>query len=151
MTMMADSMIKTYSELIELESYKKRFEYLKLNGEISKQTFGYDRYLNQYFYKTPEWRHVRNQVILRDNACDLAMNGYEIVGKIIIHHMNPIRIEDILYRREEIFDPEYLICVSHETHNAIHYGDSSLLIDTPIVRTPNDTCPWKGQKCKIYI
>lgn len=139
---MMDS-IKTYSELLKLETFKERFKYLQLDSRVAEATFGYDRYLNQYFYNTPEWRRARNEVILRDNGCDLGIRGYEISGKIIIHHMNPIRIEDIVYKKPEIFDPEFLICVTHSTHNAIHYGDESLLITAPVRRTPNDTIPWK--------
>lgn len=141
--MMTMDCCRTYSELSQLKSFKERFRYLKLNGQVANATFGYDRYLNQYFYNTPEWKHARNKVILRDYGCDLGVQGYEIQGRIIIHHMNPIRVEDIVYRREEIFNPEFLICVTHSTHNAIHYGDESILITAPVERTPNDTIPWK--------
>lgn len=141
--MTMDYSIKTYSELSKLKTFEERFRYLKLDGTAANATFGYDRYLNQYFYNTPEWKRARREVILRDYGCDLGIEGYEIVGKIIIHHMNPIRVEDIVYRREEIFNPEFLISVSHRTHNAIHYGDESVLITAPRERTPNDTIPWK--------
>lgn len=136
-------MIRTYSELKTITSFLDRFRYLKLDGHIGEETFGYDRYLNQKFYKTPEWRTLRNHLILRDCGCDLAHPEYEIPGKILIHHMNPITVSDIVDRSDYLMNPEYLICVSHNTHQAIHYGDESLLITEPIVRTPNDTCPWR--------
>ena len=135
--------IRTYSELVKMDSFEKRFEYLKLNGEVGKETFGFDRYLNQAFYKSPEWRAVRDKVIIRDCGCDLAMTGYEIRGKILIHHMNPITKEDILRRSELLLNPEYLICTIKSTHDAIHYGDENLLMKAPIERTKNDTCPWR--------
>lgn len=138
--------IRTYSELIKLPTFEDRYRYLKLNGVIGEETFGYDRYLNQVFYRSPEWKKVRREVILRDNGCDLAFDGYDIFGKVLIHHMNPITLKDINQRKEEILDPEYLICVSLDTHNAIHYGDDSRIITvTPIVRTKNDTCPWRSK------
>lgn len=136
-------MIRTYSELKTITSFLDRFRYLKLDGHIGEETFGYDRYLNQKFYKTPEWRTLRNHLILRDCGCDLAHPEYEIPGKILIHHMNPITVSDIVDRSDYLMNPEYLICVSYNTHQAIHYGDESLLITEPIVRTPNDTCPWR--------
>lgn len=135
--------IKTYSELSKLKTFKERFEYLKLGGLVGEETFGYDRYLNQMFYKTNEWKSVRDQVIVRDNGCDLGLEGYDIYGRILIHHMNPINLEDIAKRNPDILDPEFLICVTHSTHNAIHYGDDQLLCQGPIERTKNDTCPWK--------
>jgi hypothetical protein len=135
--------IRTYSELITIPTFKERFEYLRLDGKVGKETFGFDRYLNQSFYKSPEWRSVRDFVIIRDCGCDLAIEGHEIFGKILVHHMNPIRIEDIVNRSEYLLDPEYLICTIKNTHDAIHYGDSSLLITEPIERTKNDTCPWR--------
>ena len=136
--------LKTYSELITLPTFEERFEYLRLDGIVGSDTFGHDRYLNQMLYqRNPKWRAVRNQVIIRDNGCDLGMEGYNIYGKIIVHHMNPITIEDLERESELIFDPEYLICVTHNTHNAIHYGDQDLLMKGPIVRTKNDTCPWR--------
>lgn len=135
--------IRTYSELITIPTFKERFEYLRLDGKVGEETFGFDRYLNQSFYKSPEWRSVRDFVIIRDCGCDLAMEGHEIFGKILVHHMNPIRIEDIVNRSEYLLDPEYLICTIKNTHDAIHYGDGSLLITGPIERTKNDTCPWR--------
>ena len=136
-------MLRTYSELITLPTFKERFQYLKLPGTVGADTFGYDRYLNQLFYRTPEWKQLRHELIVRDNGCDLAMDGYDIYGRIIIHHLNPITRDDILERTEYLLDPEYLICTTHNTHNAIHYGDEELLTMEPIERTRNDTCPWK--------
>lgn len=135
--------IRTYSELITFDSFMDRFEYLKLGGKIGEDTFGYERYLNQKFYQSSEWRRIRDQVIVRDLGRDLGVIGYEISGKILIHHMNPIDTNDIIHSTEYLVDPEYLICVSHITHNAIHYGDASILVTEPIVRTKNDTCPWR--------
>lgn len=135
--------MRRYSELTKFGTFKERFEYLRLDGEVGSETFGFDRYLNQVFYSSPEWKRVRREVILRDNGCDLGLPGYEIDRHIIIHHMNPISANDILERRSEIFNPEYLICVTHDTHNAIHYGDETKLKAEPIMRRPNDTCPWK--------
>lgn len=136
-------MMRTYSELSKLKTFKERFEYLKLDGLIGEETFGWDRYLNQVFYKSPEWKSARDKVIVRDNGRDLGVEGYDIFGKIIIHHMNPMSLGDIANRNPDIFNPEYLICVSHETHNAIHYGDANQLNLGPIERTVNDTCPWR--------
>lgn len=135
--------IKTYSELIELPTFKERYRYLRLIGRVGKDTFGFDRYLNQNFYRSIEWKRVRDQVIVRDNGCDLGIEDRPITGKILIHHMNPITDKDILNLTDTLLNPEYLICVSHITHNAIHYGDENLLITEPIVRTKYDTCPWK--------
>ena len=137
--------MRTYSELIKIPSFIERFRYLKLGGYIGEETFGFDRWLNQYFYKTKEWRDVRNQVILRDNACDLAHPDRPTFGRLIIHHMNPITEKDIVNRSDILLDPEYLITTVHDTHNAIHYGDESLLLlDAPIIRKPNDMCPWRN-------
>lgn len=137
-------MTRRYSELIKLPTFEERFQYLKLDGTVGASTFGFDRYLNQVFYRSPEWKKLRNEIILRDNACDLAMEGYEIYGRsIIIHHMNPITVEEIEHRDSMIFDPEFLITTVLATHNAIHYGDESLLPKKPVMRTPNDTCPWR--------
>ena len=133
-------MIRTYSELIKLKTFKDRFEYLKLDGE---ETFGFDRYMNQIFYKSREWTSVRRSVIIRDNGCDLGVEGYEIYGKILIHHMNPINLSDIVHKTDELLNPDYLITTVLSTHNAIHYGDASLLPALPIERRANDTCPWK--------
>lgn len=136
-------MIRTYSELMKLNTFKERFEYLKLGGVVGEETFGFDRYLNQMFYKTPEWQSVRDFVIVRDNGCDLGLEGYDIHGKILIHHMNPITVDDIINRSEYALNPEYMISTQLSTHNAIHYGDESLLPQDPIIRTKNDTCPWR--------
>ena len=135
--------IRTYSELITLPTFKERYEYLKLNGRVGEETFGFDRYLNQAFYKSEEWRAVRDYVIVRDNGCDLGIKGHEIFGKILIHHMNPISKRDILDRSDLLLNPEYLICTIKNTHDAIHFGDENLLIVAPIERRKNDTCPWK--------
>lgn len=136
--------IKTYSELVTLPTFKERFEYLKLSGRVGAETFGFDRHLNQMVYqRDPRWRKARDTVIIRDNGCDLGVEGYEIFGPITVHHINPVTIDDIMNNRSWIFDPEFLICTTHATHNAIHYGDESLLVTSPIIRTPNDTCPWK--------
>ena len=135
--------IRTYSELCQLSTFEERFDYLRLNGSVGKDTFGFDRYLNQQFYRSSEWKRIRDRVILRDNGCDLGVEGYEIRGRILIHHINPISVEDIHTMSDLLMNPEYLICVSHHTHNAIHYGDESLIITAPIERTQNDTCPWR--------
>ena len=135
--------IRTYSELITIPTFEERFEYLKLNGLVGLETFGHDRYLNQILYNSPEWRRFRPEIIVRDNGCDLACEGYEIFGKILIHHINPITAKDILNRNPKVFDPENVITTVHNTHNAIHYGDENLLITVPIERSRNDTCPWK--------
>lgn len=135
--------IRTYTELSELDSFEARFEYLKLSGSIGKETFGYDRYLNQRFYNSVEWKRIRDKVILRDLGCDLACKDREIYGKILIHHMNPLLPKDIIHLSEYVMNPEYLITTTHETHNAIHYGDISILTTRPVERTKNDTCPWR--------
>ena len=135
--------IRTYSELITMPTFEERFEYLKLNGSVGLETFGHDRYLNQILYNSPEWRRFRPEIIVRDNGCDLACEGYEIFGKILIHHINPITAKDILNRNPKVFDPENVITTVHNTHNAIHYGDENLLITAPIERSRNDTCPWR--------
>lgn len=134
---------KTYSELIAIPTYEDRFRYLQLQGAVGKDTFGYDRYLNQVLYNSQEWKRFRNEIIIRDNGCDLAFEGYDIHGRILVHHINPITVDDVINRNPLVFDPENVICVTHNTHNAIHYGDESLLITAPIERTRNDTCPWK--------
>lgn len=136
-------MIRTYTDLIAIPTFVERFEYLKLMGSVGADTFGYDRYLNQIFYTTREWRHLRDQVILRDMGRDLAMEGYEIHGKIYIHHLNPISKDDIIERSEYLMNPEFLVCTSFETHNAIHYGNADNLRSVPIERRAHDTCPWK--------
>lgn len=136
-------MIKTYSELIRIPTFEERYRYLRIGGKVGAETFGFDRYLNQMFYRTDEWRSIRNFVIVRDSGCDLGILDREIQGLILVHHMNPISKEDILRRSKYLLDPEYLICTMKSTHDAIHYGDESLLILPPIERAPNDTCPWK--------
>ena len=137
--------IRTYSELIILPTFEERYRYLKLDGKVGEITFGYDRCLYETFLKTDEWLALRDYVIVRDNGCDLGMEDREIKGKsrIIIHHMNSITKHDLLYRTPYLLDPEYLICTIKNTHDAIHYGDESLLIKAPIERTKNDTCPWR--------
>lgn len=135
--------IKTYSELVKIPTFEKRFEYLRLNGRVGEDTFGFDRYLNQIFYRSKEWRSIRDKVIFRDSGCDLGIVGREIYGKILIHHMNPITKEDILQKSKFLLDPEYLITVSKITHDAIHYSDSDILYTDPAVRKKNDTCPWR--------
>lgn len=135
--------IKTYSELVRLPTFEERFEYLKLKGSVGKDTFGHDRYLNQVFYTSQEWRRLRDEIIIRDNGCDLGIEGREIGSKIYIHHLNPLGVNDVLTHSEYLVNPEYLICVSFETHNAIHYGDINLLPRDPIERKQNDTCPWR--------
>ena len=143
MVMMTMNKIRTYSELITIPTFEERFKYLQLNGAVGEETFGFDRYINQTFYKSREWKRLRDEIIIRDNGCDLGVEGYEIYGRIIIHHMNPISIEDIQSISDFVLNPEYLIATTHNTHNAIHYGDESLLITTPLVRSKNDTCPWR--------
>lgn len=135
-------MSKTYSELIKLKTFKERYLYLKLNGIVGEETFGYDRYLNQTLYKTPEWKECRDYIIVRDNGCDLGIEGFDIHSRLLVHHINVITINDIIHRRSIVFDHENLITTSLRTHNAIHYGDESLLYSDPVERTPNDTCPW---------
>lgn len=135
--------IRTYSELIEIPTFEERYKYLNLDGTVGEETFGFDRYINQEFYRSYEWCKIRDLVIIRDNGCDLAIDDREIFGKIYIHHMNPITINDILNKSKFLLDPEYLICTSKTTHDAIHYGDSNLLITMPTERRKNDTCPWR--------
>lgn len=135
--------IKTYSELSQLKTFEERFEYLRLNGVVGQETFGFDRFINQEFYKSSEWKSIRDLVILRDNGCDLGIEGYDIYGKIFIHHMNPILPKDIKTNSDLLLDPEYLIATTLNTHNAIHYGDEELLIKIPPERCKNDTCLWK--------
>lgn len=141
-------MIRTYTELIALPTFIERFRYLRLGGAVGQETFGFDRYLNQIFYKSDEWLALRDHVILRDTGygdyCkDLGIEGRDIHGRILVHHMNPITKEDILKRSKYLLDPEYLICTIDSTHRAIHYGDERLLVQDPIERTLYDTCPWK--------
>lgn len=138
--------IKTYSEMVSLPTFKERFEYLRLFGNVGEDTFGFDRYINQKFYRSLEWKRLRVSVIIRDNGCDLGCQDRQITGRIIIHHMNAISVDDIMFSTDILLDPEYLVCTSLETHNAIHYGDISLVNKEPIVRFANDTCPWKIKK-----
>lgn len=137
--------IRTYSELITIPTFKDRFKYLQLNGQVGDSTFGFDRYLNQKFYRLREWKEIRNYVILRDAGCDLGVPGREIPNgvRIIIHHMNPMISKDIVHKEDWILDPEYLICTMKRTHDAIHYGDESLLYEDPVERFSGDTCPWR--------
>lgn len=135
--------IRSYSELIKLRTFEERFEYLKLGGKVGEETFGFDRYLNQAFYTSEEWKSIRHKVIVRDLGCDLASEDREIHGRIMIHHMNPITKKDILERSKFLLDPEYLITTTKSTHDAIHYGSKDLLGQAPVERKPNDTCPWK--------
>lgn len=134
--------IRTYSEMKKLSSFEERFEYLKLSGKVGAETFGFERYLNQNFYRSKMWKELRNRIIIRDDGNDLAMDGYLIGGKILIHHLNPITKKDIEDMSEYMLDPEFLVCCSHNTHNAIHYGDADLLPQLPVERKPNDQCPW---------
>lgn len=127
----------------KLVTFEERFRYLKLDGLVGESTFGFNRYLNQVFYKSIAWKRIRDEVILRDNGCDLGVDGRDIYGQIVIHHMNPITTQDIETESEFLTNPEYLITTIHSTHNAIHYGDENLLVLVPVERTRNDTCPWK--------
>lgn len=136
-------MIRTYSELITLPTYEERYEYLLLDGQVGKDTFGYDRYLNQMFYQSPEWKYLRKTVILRDNGCDMGLNDYQIYGKIYVHHINPLTKDDITRRSKYLLDPEYLISVSFNTHQGITYGVKEAPITTVVIRQKNDTCPWR--------
>lgn len=135
--------IRTYSELIKLKTFEERYRYLRLAGSVGEETFGWDRYFNQKFYSSPEWKRFRRDIIIRDNGCDLGIEDREIDGLIMIHHIEPITVEDVVQRRACLLDPENAICVSRNTHNAIHYGDENLLVLQPIERTKNDTCPWR--------
>lgn len=140
---MKTKIIRTYSELITFDTFEDRFKYLQLNGQVCYETFGSNRYVNQALYRSKEWKCFRDKIIIRDNGCDLGVEGYEIHTHIIIHHLNPITLDDIVNRNPCIFDPDNAICTKLSTHNAIHYGDESLLITVPIERTKNDTCPWR--------
>ena len=135
--------IRTYSELIAFSTFEERFKYLQLNGQVGESTFGFDRYMNQVFYRSQKWKSIRDFVIIRDCGCDLGVEGYDIHGKIIIHHMNPLSMRDIETESDFLLNPDFLICTTHNTHNAIHYGDEKLLVTAPIERTKNDTCPWR--------
>lgn len=136
--------MRTYSELVKLPTFEERFEYLKLDGKVGEDTFGFDRYFNQAMYHSPEWKEVRRQVLIRDDGCDLGIPDREIFGKALVHHMNPISLEDIENHNPDIFNPEFLVTVSKQTHDAIHYGSEELLMESkPVERLPNDTCPWR--------
>lgn len=137
------SNIKTYSELITIPSFIERYRYLRIGGRVGAETFGHDRYLNQILYTTREWKRFRRDIIVRDKACDLACEDYELYDKILVHHIDPITMEDVLRRDPKIFDPENVICTSLNTHNAIHYGNEDLLFAGLVERRPNDTCPWR--------
>lgn len=134
---------RSYSELRQLSTFKERYNYLKLNGRVGAETFGYNRYVNQRFYRSTEWKHIRDQIIIRDNGCDLGVEGYDLHSRIYIHHLNPMTVDDIDQGRQMILDPDNLICVSFDTHQAIHFGDESLLPQLPIERISGDTCPWR--------
>ena len=136
-------MIKTHRELLRFKTFEERYNYLRLSSSIGQPTFGYDRYLNQMLYGSQKWKRTRDNIIIRDDGCDLGDGGYRIHGRIIVHHMNPITIEDVEEDRDVVYDPDGLICTTHNTHNAIHYGDASLLPQLPNERRPNDTCPWR--------
>ena len=135
--------IRTYADLSEIVTFEERYEYLRLDGSVGESTFGYDRYINQAFYKTAMWKRARQLVVIRDNGCDLGIDGYEIHGKVLIHHMNPISRDDLLSFNRDIIDTRFLICTSERTHQAIHYGDRSLLPQIPVTRRPGDTILWR--------
>lgn len=135
--------MKTYSELIQISTFEERYHYLRLFGSVGEETFGFKRWLNQEFYHLSEWLKFRDEIIIRDGGCDLAVDGFEIYGSIIIHHLNPITYDDILNRNPCVFDPNNVVCTKLSTHNAIHYGDETLLPIIPVERTRNDTCPWR--------
>ena len=141
--MVTNMIIRTYSELKTLKTFEERYRYLRLSGFVGEETFGFDRYINQTFYRSKEWKRIRDEVIVRDCGCDLGIEGREIYERILIHHMNPVTIDDIKNLSDCLLNPEYLIRTTHNTHNAIHYGDENLLIVAPIERRANDTCPWK--------
>lgn len=138
-------MIKTYRDLMRLQTFDERYEYLKLGGIVGQSTFGFERYLNQSLYNSGEWKRFRNEIIVRDDGCDLAISDRFIPARIVVHHINPITIEDIEEGRECVFDPNNVICTSHDTHNAIHYANRSLLSQLPKERTKGDMCPWKTE------
>lgn len=135
-------MVRTYSELVTIPHFQDRFNYLKLDGFVGEETFGDQRYVNQSFYRSTEWKEVRDYVISRDYGRDLAVPGREIHDMVLVHHMNPLTTQDILNRNPDILDPEFLVCVSHDTHNAIHYGDRTKLVPVVLERTPGDTKLW---------
>ena len=136
--------LRNYTELSKLKTFEDRFRYLLLDGSVSQDTFGFDRWMNQIFYRSSQWKRIRDKVIIRDNSCDLGIDGHDIYGKVLVHHMNPVTKEEIMSGSMSLLDPEYLISVSMDTHNAIHYGDLSYLKRFSVAeRMPNDTCPWK--------
>jgi len=141
--MMSMTMIRSYRELRRLPTFEERYNYLRLKENVGDSTFGFDRFFNQKFYRSTEWRQIRYKVIERDNACDLGIPGYEIGFQPLIHHMNPISIKDIEEANDDIFNLNFLICTTYNTHRAIHFGDESLLIKSPIVRRPGDTTLWR--------
>lgn len=143
MTKKMKNTTKSYQELSRLKSFEDRFDYLKLTGVVGETTFGFDRYLNQAFYRSKEWRNVRREVIVRDDGCDMGHPDHPINGRIIIHHINPVSLEDLDEGSDILLDPNNLVCVSETTHNAIHFGDSTLLPEPYVERSKNDTCPWK--------
>lgn len=140
---MNQMIVRTFSELCSLKTFQERYEYLRLDGSVGEQTFGFDRYMNQKFYKSAEWKSIRDYVVARDNGCDLGIEGHEIFGRILIHHMNPIFQADIANASENLLNPEFLISTTHITHNAIHYGNAKLIEEEISRRERNDTCPWK--------
>lgn len=135
-------MIRTFSELVHIPTFEERFDYLQLRGQVGSSTFGFDRWMNQLFYRSRDWKLVRQHVIARDLGCDLAMEGYEIHDRIYIHHMNPMEADDLVHGNQDVLDPEFLISTTHRTHNAIHYGDRSLLPRKLVERRPGDTALW---------
>lgn len=142
---MKKTIIRTYSELISLPTFEERYLYLKLDGSVGQETFGFDRWINQVFYKSSEWKSIKRKIVLRDSGCDLGVEGYEIQGSIYIHHMNPVELTDIVNRTEYLLNPEYLICTSFNTHNGIHYGNKDYIPYKIIQRERNDTCPWRKE------
>ena len=139
---MKNSQVRTYSEMLELETFEERYEYLSLQGVVGRETFGFDRWINQQFYTSRQWRLLRRDIIVRDESCDLGVEGYDIHSRLIVHHMNPMIQDDIMYGRDHALNPEFLICTTHQTHNAIHYGDAKLLQKPYIPRRRNDTKLW---------
>lgn len=135
-------MLKSYRELRRHETFEERFRYLSLRGHVGEATFGYDRWLNQQFYRSREWKQVRNDVIVRDNGCDLGIDGYEIHGALLVHHMNPLTPDEVIHGEQSLLDPNFLITTTHDTHNAIHYGDERLLRKPYVPRRPGDTKSW---------
>jgi hypothetical protein len=139
-------MIRTYSELFRMETFEERYRYLALNGVVGGATFGFDRYMNQQFYRSTQWRQLRDWVGIRDKGCDLGVEGHEIHERLYIHHMNPMRAKELIEANDDILDPEFLITTTHRTHNAIHYGDESLLAQPFVERTPGDTRLWTRKR-----